>query len=94
MYIVQVEQETLHYNSWKSAFDTDPIGRKEHGVRRYTIMRAGTNENHVVINLEVETRGQADAMVTALEELWKHMEGDIIAAPTARVYEVVTNVVL
>lgn len=94
MYIVQVEQETLHYNSWKSTFDADPIGRKEQGVRRYWIGRAATNENHVVINLEVETRDQADAMVSALEELWKHMEADIIAAPTARVYEVVTNVVL
>lgn len=87
MYIVQIEQESPMYDRWKAAFDNDPIDRKKHGVRRHSIVRAVDNPNHVIINLAVESLGEAETLVGSLKELWKTLPPDLVIAPSARIYD-------
>ena len=40
MHILRIEHAVPDFESWKAAFDGDPIGRERSGVRRYRVMRA------------------------------------------------------
>jgi hypothetical protein len=40
MHIVRIEHAIHDFGSWKAAFERDPAGRQESGVRRYRILRA------------------------------------------------------
>ena len=39
MYILQIEHPVPNYEGWKKAFDSDPVSRKQSGVRHYKISR-------------------------------------------------------
>jgi hypothetical protein len=69
VYILRIEHPVADYDSWKAAFDDDPIGRERSGVRRYRILRATDDPNHVMIDLEVDSLGEAEAVKAALGEV-------------------------
>ena len=54
MPIVQIDHRVRDYDAWKRAFDDDPVGREQGGVRRYRIARLADDPNHVVIDLEFD----------------------------------------
>ncbi len=64
------------FDAWKRAFDGDPVGRGEHGVRRHWIYRT-PEADFVVIGLEFESLEQAGAfkqrLDSALGEVWEAM---------------------
>ena len=92
MYIVQIDQEVSDYDRWKAVFDSDPIGRKQSGVHRHRIARADDGRR-MIIDLELDTREQADAVVGSLHKLWGRVEGDLIErGARAEVYEVTETV--
>ena len=39
MIILRIEHKVENYEKWKKTFDSDPINRKQSGVRRYRIFR-------------------------------------------------------
>ena len=39
MTIVRIELTVSDFDGWKKAFDSDPVGRKKSGVRRYRVLR-------------------------------------------------------
>jgi hypothetical protein len=69
VYILRVEHPVADYDAWKAAFDSDPIGRERSGVRRYRIMRATDDPSHVMIDLEFDSLGEAEAVKVALGEV-------------------------
>ena len=69
MYILRIEHPVADYDAWKEAFDSDPIGRKRSGVRRYRIMRPTDDPSHVMIDLEFDSLGEAEAVKGALGEV-------------------------
>jgi hypothetical protein len=85
--ILRIEHPVFDYEAWKAAFDSDPIGREKSGVRRYQIQRAIDDANHVMIDLEFDTHGEAQAMLAALRVVWDRVAGTIIANPRARIVE-------
>jgi hypothetical protein len=87
MHILRVEHEVPDYDNWKKAFDSDPIGRKDSGVRRHRILRSVDDPNQVMIDLEFETANEAERMQTALLELWGRV--DVMRNPQSRTVEVV-----
>ena len=89
MHILHIEHPVPNYDAWKSAFDSDPIGRKQSGVRRYRILRALDNPNYVMIDLEFDSASEAEDMHAALRELWSHV--DVMHSPQARIVEVVES---
>ena len=87
--ILHVEHRVSDYDRWKETFDRDPIGRKQSGVRSYRILRATAESNLVMIDLELGTREEAEAMLAALLELWGPISGVLIHGPTGRIFDVV-----
>ena len=68
MYILRIEHPVSDYDAWKAAFDSDPIGRERSGVRRYRIMRPTDDPSHVMLDLEFDSLGEAEAVRAALED--------------------------
>jgi len=91
MYILHIEHPVPDYDGWKQAFDSDPVGRVKMGVRRYQILRPLDNPNFVMIDLEFDTAGQAEALLAAMRNVWKGVDGKIIFNPQARISQVVED---
>jgi hypothetical protein len=89
MYILRIEHPVPNYAGWKQAFDSDPVGREKSGVRRYQILRPVDDPNYVMIDLEFDTAGQAEALLAAMRVVWGRVEGTIMMNPQARIVEAV-----
>jgi hypothetical protein len=89
MYILQIEHAVSDFDAWKTVFDSDPLGRKQSGVRRYRILRQADNPSHVLIDLEFDTADEAETFAAALRDVWGRV--DVMRDPTARVAEVVES---
>ena len=87
MFILRIEHPVQNYDAWKKAFESDPIGRKKSGVRRYRIMRSVDDPNYVLIDLEFENASAANAAHASLLQLWNNV--DVMRNPQARSVEVV-----
>jgi hypothetical protein len=92
MTILQIEHGVRDYGAWKQAFDNDPVGREAGGVRRYRIMRPADDPNYVLIELEFDSAGEADAFRGKLRELWGRMGDELgLEGPQARIVEAVES---
>jgi len=89
MHILNIEHAVPDFESWKAAFDGDPIGRERSGVRRYRVMRASDDAGYVLIDLEFDNEGEAMAAHAALRELWSRVS--VMRDPKARIVEVVDS---
>ena len=89
MYMLRIEHPVPNFEGWKQAFDSDPVGRKKSGVRRYQILRASDDPNFVMIDLEFDTAKQAEALLAAMRVVWGRVEGTIMMNPLARIVEAV-----
>jgi hypothetical protein len=91
MPILRIEHPVPDFDGWKTAFDSDPMGRKQAGVRRYQIFRASDDPNYVLIDLEFATTGEAEALLAALRGLWSRVEGTVMSNAQARIVETVES---
>lgn len=89
MPILRIEHPVPDFNGWKVAFDSDPVGRAKSGVRRYQILRSMDDPNYVMIDLEFDTKAEAEALLAAMRQVWGRVEGQVMMNPQARVAEVV-----
>lgn len=89
MVMLRIEHPVPNYAAWKQAFDSDPVGRKRSGVRRHQILRSLDDPNYVMIDLEFNTRAEADALLAAMREVWGRVQGTIMMNPQARIVEAV-----
>jgi hypothetical protein len=91
--ILQIEHPVRDYDSWKAAFEGDPVGRKEGGVRHYWILRPAGDERYVVVDLEFETTGEAESFLERLRGIWREaVERGLIEDPKARILEMLDSV--
>jgi hypothetical protein len=89
VYILRIEHPVSDFDGWKKAFDSDPIGREKSGVRRYRLLRPIDDAHYVMIDLEFDTAGQAEALLTAMRVVWGRVQGKIMMNPQARIVEAV-----
>lgn len=89
MYMLRIEHSVPNYEGWKQTFDSDPVGREKSGVRRYQILRPIDNPNYVMIDLEFDTLGQAEALLAAMRVVWGRVEGTIMMNPQSQIVEAV-----
>lgn len=85
MPVVQLEHPVRDFDTWKAAFDRDPVGREASGVRRYQIYRPIDDPNFIAVDLEFDSRGEADAFKLALERLWRSPQAAPALGGTPRV---------
>lgn len=92
MYIVRIEHPIPDFDGWKQAFDSDPAGRQQAGVRRYQVLRPIDDEKYAMIDLEFDTLNQAKAFLVAMRAVWSRVEGTIMTNPQARIIESVETI--
>ncbi len=60
MHILRIEHQIRDFDSWKAAFDADPVGR---ALRRAPLPDLETDDpNYVMIDLEFDSPSEAEAM--------------------------------
>jgi hypothetical protein len=85
--ILRIEHRVTNFSGWLGAFEGDPVGRKNGGVRRHRIMRGRKDRDYVLVDLEFDAPERAEAFLTRLRELWSRV--DLIEDPQACVVELV-----
>ena len=90
MHALRVEYPVPDYDAWKEAFDRDPGGRRQSGVRRYRLLRPTDDPNYIMLDLEFENLSAAEAYLAALRDLWPRLEAEgLIGSPQAQIIEAV-----
>lgn len=89
LFILCIEHPVADFAGWKQAFDSDPVGREQSGVRGYQILRPLDDEKYVMLDLEFDTVQQAEALLAAMHIVWSRVEGTIMRNPQARIVEAV-----
>jgi hypothetical protein len=92
MFTLRIEHPVPSFEGWKKAFDSDPAGRERSGVRRYRILRPIHDTNYVMVDLEFDTPGQAEALLAAMRVVWGRVQGKIMMDPVARILEAVESI--
>jgi hypothetical protein len=86
--ILRVEHTVSNFDDWKKVFDTDPLGRKKSGVRRYRIMRQLDNTSFVMLDLEFDAQKEAEAFADKLRNLWVSAQGQkLMQYPQLRIVD-------
>ncbi len=89
MILLHIEHPVPDFDGWKAAFDSDPVGRQRSGVRSYRVLRPTDNPNYAIIDLEFDTLDQAEALLAAMQQVWKRVSGTVMQNPQWRISEVV-----
>jgi hypothetical protein len=89
MHILRIEHATADYEAWKQAFDNDPVGRAQGGVRRHRVARQVDDPGFVTVDLELDGASEAEAFLAKLLDLWSRV--DVIRDPKARIFELVES---
>ena len=87
MSVLRIEHPVPDYEVWKQAFDGDPVGRQQSGVRRYQVLRAIDDPNYVMIDLEFDTASDAEALLAAMRVVWDRVQGSLMSNPQVRIVE-------
>jgi hypothetical protein len=91
MYVLQIEHPIRDFETWKAAFERFSDKRRHSGVRRHQIFQPADDENYVVLDLECESEGEADAFLGWLRsEVWSSREASpaLAGGPKTRIAKV------
>ncbi len=66
---LRIEHKVEDFDSWKRAFDSDPIGRQKSGVHHYRILRPTDDPNYIMIDLEFDNLKEAENVKLALQNM-------------------------
>jgi hypothetical protein len=67
MIMVQIEHSVLNFETWKTAFDSDPVNRKQSGVHGYRVLRPIDSPNVALVDLEFDSLSEAQALLAAMQ---------------------------
>jgi hypothetical protein len=89
MITLHIEHPIRNFDTWKMAFDRDPIGRERSGVRSYRILRPVDDPNYVMIDLDFDSAHEAEAALAALREVWRSAAAApaLAGSPQTRIVE-------
>ena len=90
MSTLHIEHSIADFDLWKSAFDRFAEARTNAGVRDHRIHRPVDDAHYVVLDLDFETAGQAEAFLDFLKhKVWSSAENApaLIGTPHTRILE-------
>ena len=93
MPVLQIEHAVRDFDTWKAVFDQDPAGREVGGVRRHQIYRPIDDPNYIGVDLEFDSRDEAEAFKLGLEEMWRSPQAARVLGgiPRARIVDIVES---
>jgi ribosomal protein L35AE/L33A len=68
---VHIVNTVRDYASWQEAFDRFERFRAENGVRSYRICRRSSDPNEVTVDLQFDSRDEAESFVPKLLKIWR-----------------------
>jgi hypothetical protein len=71
---LKIEHAIVDFETWKQAFERDPIGRERSGVRRYRVFRPVDDPKYVIIDLDFDGPTQAQAFLESLRGVWSRAD--------------------
>jgi ribosomal protein L35AE/L33A len=89
MILLHIEHPVPNFDAWKAAFDSDPVGRQKSGVRSYRVSQPVDNPSYAIIDLEFDTQSEAEALLAAMQQVWKRVGGAIMRDPLWRISHIV-----
>ena len=91
MPVLQIEHPVRDFETWKAVFDGSEERRVSGRVRRYQVYRPVDDPNYIAVDLEFDSRGEAEAFKLGLEALWRSAQaGPLLGgAPRARIVDIV-----
>ena len=84
---VRIEHAVPSFEKWKQVYDSDPADRKASGVRRYEIFCAHDDPNYVMIDLDFDSIGDAEAFLRVMEKIWSGPGKAVMQGPRARIVD-------
>lgn len=90
MYTLQIEHSIKDFDMWKAAFDRDPANRAASGVTAHRIGRPVDDPRCVLVELDFEQPGQAEAFLAKLQAtVWNSPDTApaLLGAPKTRILE-------
>ena len=58
---LKLEHAIVEFEIWKRAFERDPVGREQSGVRRYRVFRPVDDPHSVMLDLDFDGPKEAAA---------------------------------
>ncbi len=91
MPVLQIEHPVRDFETWKAAFDGAADRRDAGRVRRYQVYRPIDDPNYIAVDLEFDSRAEAEAFKLGLEELWRSPQAApaLGGTPRARIVDTV-----
>lgn len=74
MCTLRIEHAIVDFETWKTAFDRDPVGRRQSGVRSYRVFRPLDDARYVMIDLDFDAPAQAEQFLARLRKVWSRTE--------------------
>src|SRR5689334_21893772 len=71
---LKIEHPIVDFETWRAAFERDPVGRKRSGVRRYRVFRPVDDPKYVIVDLDFERAPDAQAFLESLRIVWSQVE--------------------
>ena len=93
MPVLQIEHPVRDFETWKAVFDGSQERRVVGRVRRYQVYRPIEDPNFVAVDLEFDSRAEAEAFKLGLEALWRSPQAAPLlgGAPRARIVDIVES---
>ena len=91
MPVLQIEHPVRDFETWKAAFDGGADRRDAGRVRRYQVYRPVDDPNHIAVDLEFDSRAEAEAFKLGLEAMWRSPQAALVlgGSPRARIVDTV-----
>jgi hypothetical protein len=92
MFTLQIEHAIKDFDMWKASFDSDPVDRAGSGVVTHRIGRPVDDARYVVVELDFESREQAEGLLAKLQEtVWDSPDvaPALSGSPKTRIVELV-----
>jgi hypothetical protein len=91
--VLQIEHPVRNFETWKSAFDGGQERRQAGRVRRYRVYRPVDDPKYIAVDLEFDSRDEAEAFKLGLEEMWRSPQAAQVLGgiPRARIVDIVES---
>jgi hypothetical protein len=92
MFTLQIEHAIKDFDMWKAGFDRDPVDRAGSGVVAHRIGRPVDDTQYIVVELDFESREQAEGLLAQLQEkVWNSPDvaPALSGSPKTRIVELV-----
>jgi hypothetical protein len=91
MHVLQIEHPISDFSTWKAAFDRFSDKRQQSGVRRHRIFQPSDDPNYIVLDLEFQSEGEAEAYLGWLRRdvvVSGSVSGALAGGPQTRITKV------